>query len=158
MIPGTVQDGLINASKATIRRFLVPLEAIIGPGFALTLVTMQPTSADIRVFSCAAPQSGLQDFAREFERATGHRTEFTFRLVSEIQQRLAAGEKADLIMLPVPLIAATEMTIPLRTEGRTVLARMEIGIIVSRGTTPPDISTPASTKQDARQCPGNRMG
>ena len=97
MIPGTVQDGLINASKATIRRFLVPLEAIIGPGFALTLVTMQPTSADIRVFSCAAPQSGLQDFAREFERATGHRTEFTFRLVSEIQQRLAAGEKADLI-------------------------------------------------------------
>jgi hypothetical protein len=55
------------------------------------------TSADIRVFSGAAPQSALQDFAREFERVTGHRTEFTFRLVSEIQQRLAAGEKADLI-------------------------------------------------------------
>ena len=66
---------------------------------------------------------------------------FTFRLVSEIQQRLKAGEKADLILLPVPLIAETEKTIPLSTEGRIVLARVGIGVIVRQGTTPPDIST-----------------
>jgi hypothetical protein len=69
-------------------------------------------------FSGAAPQNALRDLAPEFERATGDRVEFTFRIVSEIQEKLAAGEKADLILLPAPLIAATEKTVPLRSEGQ----------------------------------------
>jgi hypothetical protein len=68
--------------------------------------------------------------APEFEGATGHRIQFTFALVTNIQQKLAAGEKADLILLPVPLIAATEKKLPLRTEGCVVLARVGIGVIV----------------------------
>jgi ABC-type molybdate transport system substrate-binding protein len=55
--------------------------------------------------------------------------EFTFQLVTEIQRKLAAGEKADVILLPVPLIAATEKSLRLRTEGRIVLARVGIGVI-----------------------------
>ena len=84
-------------------------------------------SADIRVVSGGAPQEALRHLAPEFEQATGHRVELAFELVTEIQRKLAAGEKADVIMLPVPLIATTEKTIPLRTEGRIVLARVGIG-------------------------------
>jgi molybdate transport system substrate-binding protein len=83
----------------------------------------------------------LRGLAPEFEKATGHRVEFTFALVTAIQQKLAAGEKADLILLPVPLIAATEKTFPLSTEGRMVLARVGIGVITRLGLTRPDIST-----------------
>lgn len=102
---------------------------------------MQPPSQDIRVFSGAAPQKALLDLTPEFERATGHRLAFTFRLVSEIQQKLAAGGKADLVLLPVPLIAATEKTLSFRPEGRTVFARVGIGVIVPCSAAPPDIST-----------------
>lgn len=114
-----------------------------GIGAVALLLTANITpviAADVRVFSGAAPQHVLRDLAIEFERATGHRVDFTFRLVSEIQQKLAAGEKADLILLPIPLLAATEKIVPLRPEGRVPLARLAAGVIVPRNA--PDISTP----------------
>jgi len=104
-------------------------------------------AADIRVFSGGAPQAVLRGLAPEFEKATGHRVEFTFALVTAIQQKLAAGEKADLILLPVPLIAATEKTLPLSTEGRIVLARVGIGVISRRGAAQPDISTAEAVRR-----------
>lgn len=121
----------------------VPVGArfIMGPALAVMLLTGEATSADIRVFSGGAPQDALRHLAPEFERATGHSVQLTFQLVTDIQRKLAAGEKADVILLPIPLIAATEKTVPLRTEGRIVLARVGIGVIVRQGTTPPDIST-----------------
>jgi molybdate transport system substrate-binding protein len=110
-------------------------------------------AADIRVYSGGAPALALRGMAPEFEAATGHKMQFTFALVTDIQQKLAAGEKADLILLPVPLIAATEKSLPLRTEGRAVIARVGIGVIVREGAPRPDISTPDATRKlllDAR--------
>ena len=137
----------MNVPNSMLRRILVTLQIISGPLLALMLLTGEATSADIRVFSGGGPQDALRHLAPEFERATGHRVEFTFRLVTEIQRKLAAGEKADVILLPVPLIAATEKTVPLRAEGRIVLARVGIGVIVRQGTTPPDISTAEAVRK-----------
>ena len=130
-----------------MRRVRITLPIIIGALHALILVTEEATAADIRVFSGGAPREVLRQIAPDFERATGHRVEFTFALVSEIQRKLAAGERADVIALPVPLIAATEKVVPLRTEGRTVLARVGIGVVVRQGTAPPDISTAEAVRQ-----------
>jgi molybdate transport system substrate-binding protein len=127
--------------------------AVFGLLLALLLLAGEAASADIRVFCGGATQEALRPLAPEFEQATGHRVELTFQLVTEIQRRLAAGERADLIVLPVDLIAATEKTIPLRTEGRIVVARVGIGLIVRADTTPPDISTPEAVRKmllDAR--------
>jgi len=137
----------MKVPNAMPRRVLVTLQVIIGPLLALMSLTGEATAADIRVFSGGAPREVLRQLAPEFERATGHRVEFTFQLVSEIQQKLAVGEKADVIALPVPLIAATEKAVPLRTEGRIVLARVGIGVIVPQGTTPPDISTAEAVRK-----------
>ena len=137
----------MTVPNSMLRRILVTLQIISGPLLALMLLTGEATSADIRVFSGGGPQDALRHLAPEFERATGHRVEFTFRLVTEIQRKLAAGEKADVILLPVPLIAATEKTVPLRAEGRIVLARVGIGVIVRQGTTPPDISTAEAVRK-----------
>lgn len=98
-------------------------------------------AVEIRIFSGGAPQRALGVLAPEFEEATGHKLQFTFALVTAIQTKLAEGEQADLVMLPVPLIAATEKMLPLRPEGRTVLARVGISIIVRAGAPRPDIST-----------------
>jgi molybdate transport system substrate-binding protein len=118
------------------------------------LVTGTVADADeIRVLSGGGPQVALQAVIPEFEGATGHRVHPTFALVTVIQQKLAGGEKADLILLPVPLIAATEKSLPLRSEGRTVLARVGIAVIVRKDTTRPDIATPDAVRKmllDAR--------
>lgn len=137
----------MNVGNEMLRRVRVTLRVVIGLLFVIMLLSGKATSADIRVFSGGGPQEALRHLAPEFERATGHRVEFTFRLVTEIQQKLAAGEKADVILLPVPLIAATEKKVPLRSEGRIVLARVGIGAIVRQSTTPPDISTADAVRQ-----------
>lgn len=122
--------------------------------FALLLATIFPAFAeDIRVFSGGAPQHALRAITVEFEKGTGHRVMSTFALVTVIQQKLAAGEKADLVLLPVPLIAATEKSVAMHQEGRGVLARVGIGVIVRQGAALPDISTPEAVRKlllDAR--------
>lgn len=128
------------------------------PAATLSLVALTATAnlavaADIRVYSGGAPQLALRAMAPDFEKATGHRLQFTFALVTEIQQKLAAGEKADLILLPVQLIAAVEKTLPLRAEGRAVIGRVGMGVIVRQGAARPDISTSDAVRKlllDAR--------
>ncbi|HET7159569.1 MAG TPA: substrate-binding domain-containing protein, partial [Burkholderiales bacterium] len=121
---------------------------------ALLMAIMMPALAeDIRVFSGGAPQHALRAMTTEFERQTAHRVLLTFALVTAIQQKLAAGEKADLVLLPVPSIAATEKSVAMHREGRVVLARVGIGVIVREGAARPDISTPEAVRKlllDAR--------
>jgi molybdate transport system substrate-binding protein len=119
----------------------------------LWLTATAANADEIRVLSGGGPQIALRALIPEFESATGHRVNPTFAHVSVIQQKLAAGEKADLILLPVPLIAATEKSLALRSEGRTALARVGIAVIVRKGKTLPDISTPDAVRKmllDAR--------
>jgi molybdate transport system substrate-binding protein len=104
-------------------------------------------AADVRVFSGGAPQETLQVLAPEFEKRTGHRVVFTFAHVSIIQKKLAAGEKADVILLPTPLIASAEKVVGLRPEGRSVIARIGIGVITREGAKRPDVSTPEAVRR-----------
>ena len=137
----------MNIPRVMPRRAQVALQVVIAPLLALMLLGGNAGAAELRVFSGGAPQDALRLLAPEFERATGHRVVFTFELVTGIQRRLAEGERADAILLPVPLIAATEKTVPLRTEGRIVLARVGLGVIVREGSTPPDISTAEAVRR-----------
>ena len=126
----------LEAGLRKLWRFIVPL--------VVTLAAIEPAPSkadDVRVFSGGAPQETLQALAPEFEKRTGHRVVFTFAHVSIIQKKLAAGDQTDVILLPMPLIASTEKAIGLRPEGRSVLARIGIGVVVRQGGKRPDIST-----------------
>ena len=117
--------------------------------FALALISSATlaNADEIRVLSGGGAQGALLAVIPEFERATGHQVRPTFAHVNVVQQKLAAGEKADLIFLPVPLVARLEKTLPLRSEGRVALARVGIAVIIRKGTTAPDISTPDAVRQ-----------
>ena len=110
-------------------------------GIVLFIFAAESQAADLRVYSGGAPQEVLRLLAPEFERQSGHRVAFTFALVTEIQRKLAGGETADVVLLPVPLLVATEKAVPMRAEGRAVLARVGIGVIVRQGEKRPDISS-----------------
>ena len=120
--------------------------AVLGICLVIAMVSPAVRAADIRVFSGGAPQQVLQSLAPEFERASGHRTQFTFAVVGAIQQKIEAGERPDLILLPVPLMNAIDKAVPLRPESRAVLARVGIGVIVRDGAARPDISTPEAVR------------
>jgi molybdate transport system substrate-binding protein len=109
----------------------------------------------------------LKTIAPEFEKATGHRLNFTFAVVGAIQQRIAGGEKADVVLLPVPLLNALEAAGKLRPDSKRLLARVGIAVIVRDGTPKPDVSTPDAlraaltkarsiTHADPQATPGGR--
>ncbi len=122
---------------------LQQLARLIGAfAVAVAVTGMAPVeAAEIRVFAGGAPQETLEALAPQFEKQIGHRVKFTFAHVSIIQKKLAAGERAEVILLPVPLMAKAEKVIGLRSEGRSVLARIGIGVVVREGGARPDIST-----------------
>jgi molybdate transport system substrate-binding protein len=122
----------------------------IALALAMTICVPAADAAEIRVFSGGAPQPVLRVLTPEFEAASGHKVAFTFQIVSQIQQRLAAGEEVELIMLPEQLIAQLANVVPLRPEGRGVLARVGIGVIVREGAARPDISDEEAVRKMLR--------
>jgi len=71
----------------------------------------------------------------------------TFDGVSAIRERLAAGEKADVILLPVPMLAEMEKAAALHPKSRVALARVGIGAVVRQGAPVPDISKPEALRK-----------
>jgi molybdate transport system substrate-binding protein len=137
-------------NKLAIRRRLA---TFLVAAIALSVTASIANADEIRVLSGGGPQVALLAVIPEFERVSGHQVHPTFAHVSAIQQKLAAGEKTDLILLPIPLIAATEKFLALRPEGRIEFARVGIAVIVRKGAAPPDISTADAVRKmllDAR--------
>ncbi len=66
---------------------------------------------------------------------------FTFAVVGAIQQRLAGGEKADVVLLPVPLLNALETSGKMRPDSKRLLARVGIAVVVREDAPKPDVST-----------------
>jgi molybdate transport system substrate-binding protein len=110
------------------------------------MATTCARAAEINTYSGGAPEAALRALAPQFEKASSHKVNFTFAIVTALQKKLLDGEKADLIFLPVPLIAEIEKRIPMRREGRLVLARVGLGVVVREGASRPDISSAGAVR------------
>ena len=102
-------------------------------------------ATQILIYSGGAPRAALQPLAAEFEQATGHSATFTFDGVAAILKRLRAGEKADVVLLPTAMLDS--MQTALLAGSKTVLARSAIGVVVRKGATEPDLSTPDAIRR-----------
>jgi molybdate transport system substrate-binding protein len=130
------------AILSRIQRGLGAAKIVRASFAAVTLVfSTQLHAADLRVISGGAAQQVLQTLAPKFESSTGSKVELSFAVVGAIQQRLAAGEKADVVLLPVPLLDGLEKSGSFHSASRTVLGRVGIGVAVREGSSVPDIST-----------------
>src|SRR3954471_16332780 len=103
--------------------------------------------ADLRVMSGGAPQEVVAALTPEFENRTGHKAALTFAVITALQQRLAKGEKTDVVLMPVPVTDKLVQTGALRAEQRATLGVLGICVIVRQGAAKPDISTPDRLRQ-----------
>ena len=101
--------------------------------------------ADINILSGGAPKEALLVLTPEFEHRTGHRIKYTYAVISEIQKKLAAGERPDVVFMPVGALDAL-ITAGVLKAPRAVLGNVGIGVIVREGAPHPDISTPEGFK------------
>ena len=103
--------------------------------------------ADIQVLTGGAPKEVLTLLTPEFERKTGHKLHFTYVVISAIQQKLAAGEKPDVVLMPAPALAAQVKAGVMRDAPRPDLGIVRVGMVVRDGAPKPDISTLDKFKQ-----------
>ena len=98
-------------------------------------------AADIRVMSGGAPKEVLAVLTPEFEKQTGHKVHVTYIVISAMQQKLAAGEKPDMVLMPAPALEAQVKAGVMRNEPRPNLGIVRIGLVVREGAPKPDVST-----------------
>jgi molybdate transport system substrate-binding protein len=104
-------------------------------------------AAEIRVYSTGAPAEAAKSVAASFAIATGHRLTFTVGQPATIESDLAAGDKADVVILPAPVVAMMNNSGAWRAGSTVDLARVGIGIVVRDGARQPDISTVAAIRR-----------
>lgn len=103
--------------------------------------------ATIKIMSAGAVQSMVTALGAEFERETGHKLDLNFATAGALRERLKAGEKADVVILPQAIIGAFEKEGLLVPGSRVDLGRTVTGVAVKQGAPLPDISTPEAFKQ-----------
>ena len=127
---------------------------ILGTAAVATFaLTAQVQAADLRVLSGGGAQRVLQRLAPQFQSATGNRVELDFAVVGAIQQKLMAGEKADILLVPLPLLDALEKAGTFRARSQLTIGRIGIGVVVRENASAPDISTSEAVRKtllDAR--------
>ena len=83
----------------------------------------------------------------QFEQQTGHKVHVTYIVISAMSERLAAGEKPDMVLMPAPALEAQAKAGIIRDAPRPSLGIVRVGLVVREGTPKPDISTLDGFKQ-----------
>jgi molybdate transport system substrate-binding protein len=102
---------------------------------------------DIRIFSGGAPKEIFLQLTPQFERQSGHKVEYVFAVMSALREKIAAGEKADVLVMPTNILDGYEKEGVVRAQGRAVLGFVSIEAAVREGAPKPDLSTPVKVKQ-----------
>ena len=117
---------------------------LIPLGIALT----RPAgAAEIRVLNANALTIALRALAAEHTKQTGNQVIFISGSPGQIQQKVDAGEKFDLLIMPTPALAALDTAGKLSAGTRRALVRVGIGIAIREGEPKPDISTPDALRK-----------
>jgi molybdate transport system substrate-binding protein len=119
---------------------------------AMTLLALMGTAGsaaavEIRVYCTGAPAHAVRTIASDFAAQTGHRLTFIVGQPATIEGDLAAGAKADVVILPAPVIATMKNTGTVRADSAIGLARVGIGVVVRNGAKRPDISNAAAIRK-----------
>ena len=103
--------------------------------------------AAIKVFSGGAPKEVFLRLAPAFERQSGHKLDFVFAVMSALRDRLAAGEKTDVLVMPTNILDDYEKSGLALHAHRAVLGLVRINAVVRTGAPRPDLSSPDTVKQ-----------
>ncbi len=97
--------------------------------------------ATIKVMSGGAPKEVFGALTPEFEKNTGHKVSYVFAVMSALRDRLAGGEKADVLVMPTNILDGYQQSGLVRAKGRVVLGLVSVNAVVRAGAPKPDLST-----------------
>ena len=107
----------------------------------------------IRVFCARSMTAAVDKLAADFRRGAGRGIELdvVFGTVGALQDKLAAGETADVVVIGAPVIAAMERAGTIVPGSGRPIARTSIGVAIRAGAPAPDIATSAVFEKALRK-------
>jgi molybdate transport system substrate-binding protein len=99
---------------------------------------------DIQVLSGGAARGFVEPLAATLP---GHAVKLDFQTMGKLQQSLAAGQSADLLIVTSEVLERLEKDGKVPAGKGVPLARVGIGVAVREGATLPDISTPEAMRR-----------
>jgi len=105
------------------------------------------TSDGLKVLSAGAVKRGVSRIAQEFERATGTHVTIEFTTAPEMRKRVAAGETADVFVVPPAVMDEFQKQGKVVAESRGFVGRSRMGVVVHAGAPAPDLSNAAAFKK-----------
>lgn len=103
--------------------------------------------ATIRILSGGAPQEVFKKLTPQFERQSSHKVDYVFAVMSALRDKVAAGDPADVLVMPTNILDAYQKDGAVRAQGRAVLGLVSVHAVVRKGAAKPDLSTPEAVKQ-----------
>jgi molybdate transport system substrate-binding protein len=116
-------------------------------GLLSVAATATVNATEIHVYSSGAPAAAARVIATDFAKKNNDHFEFTVAQPAVIQADLAAGDKADVVILPRPLVTMLTGSGVLRNDSAVNVARVGIGIVVHAGAPTPNIADVAAIRQ-----------
>lgn len=110
---------------------------------AVVLLSVQlAQAAEIKVLSAGAVGTALKALAADYQKERHNTVTLTFGNVGQIQDKLKAGEPADIIILSQPALADLAKARGLVAGSAKVLGRVGMGVAIKAGAPKPNIGTP----------------
>jgi molybdate transport system substrate-binding protein len=103
--------------------------------------------ATIKVLSGGAPKAVFGALTPAFETKTGHAVSYNFAVMSALRDRLAAGEAADVLVMPTNILDGYTKSGVVRGDGRGVLGLVSVNAVVRSGAPKPDLSSVEAVKR-----------
>ncbi|HST00784.1 MAG TPA: substrate-binding domain-containing protein [Usitatibacter sp.] len=103
-------------------------------------------AAEVTVLAGGAVKAALEAAAKPWAGESGNTVKAQYAPAGEMLKRLAAGERPDIVVIPVENLAALEREGVIDAATRRDLAVVSIGVAVRKGDPVPDISTPGKLR------------
>jgi molybdate transport system substrate-binding protein len=108
---------------------------------AIMVTSMSVSAGEIRVMSGGAPKEVFAQLAPKFEQQTGNKVLFIYDVLTALREKVAAGEKVDVLVMPVPMLAGYAKDGKLRANSQATFGTVGTNVVVKEGAPRPDIST-----------------
>ena len=114
---------------------------------ALVFASSQANAAQMKLLVGGAMQEPFKEVGANFSKKSGNTLDFVVDTTGALQKRLRSGEKADIILVSAPGMAALEKEQLIMPGTRVDLASAAIGVSVRAGAASPDLSSPEAFKK-----------
>ena len=117
---------------------------------AASMLALGAGAAEITVMSTGAVKVPFTDASAQWSKDTGHKVSATFDPAGPLRQKIASGQRGDIVIIPTDSFAALEKDGIIVPGSRRDLGAVSMGVAVKEGAPVPDISTVEALKGTLR--------